>query len=139
MESADRMDRMLSQIDVLVLTLGNRVPSGSTREQMFKLNAAVFRSSVLAALSSSFKGIVLVITNPVDLMARLVFREAHLDKNRVIGLGTVVESARLQAYSVPCIIGASGVQGREQPASSQTALESCCERLRKTLQQADES
>jgi L-lactate dehydrogenase len=88
---------VLSGIDVLVLTLGMRVPPGGAREDIYKGNAAIYREVVIPALKGRFNGIVLVITNPVDLMARLVFREASLAGHRVMGLGTIVETARLKA------------------------------------------
>jgi L-lactate dehydrogenase len=88
---------ILSRVDVLILTLGKRVPPAGTREDMYRENAAIFRELVIPALKSKFKGIVLVISNPVDLMARLVYLGAELDSSRIMGLGTVVETARLKA------------------------------------------
>jgi len=87
---------MLPNLDLLILTLGRRVKLGMTRADVYGLNAAVYRETVIPVLRGGFTGIVLVITNPVDLMARLVYREAGIDHRRVLGLGTVVETARLQ-------------------------------------------
>lgn len=93
----EAISEMLPLLDVLVLTLGKRVLSGMTRADVYAQNAAIFRSTVVPALRDGFKGIVLAVSNPVDLIARLLYREARLDPQRVFGLGTVVETARLRA------------------------------------------
>ena len=92
----ERVNQMLMQIDALVLTLGNPVKQGETRGQKYKGNSEIFRKDVIPQLKG-FKGVVVVITNPVDLIARLVFKEAGLNSSKIVGLGTVVETARLRA------------------------------------------
>lgn len=93
----DAIGEMLPLLDVLVVTLGKRVSPGLTRADVYSQNAAIFRSTVIPPLLDGFKGIVLAVSNPVDLIARLLYREARLDRQRVFGLGTVVETARLRA------------------------------------------
>jgi len=93
----DSVAEMLPNLDLLVLTLGGRVKPSMTRADVYGQNAAIYRETVVPALREGFTGIILVITNPVDLMARLLYREAKIEHHRVLGLGTVVETARLQA------------------------------------------
>jgi len=89
--------REIPTLDLLVLTLGAPVKENETREQKYPVNAEIFRESVFSALQAGFAGVVLVITNPVDLMARLVHVEGGVPAERVLGLGTVVETARLRS------------------------------------------
>jgi L-lactate dehydrogenase len=93
----ERIAEMLLSVDVLILTLGELVLKDKTRNDVFEANAKIYRNSVIPALHGKFNSIVVVISNPVDLMARLVFKEAGIDSKKVIGLGTVVETARLKA------------------------------------------
>ncbi len=81
---------------VVVLTHGAGVPRGGTRAQLYEQNAGILRSGAIPALRG-FQGIVLVVTNPVDSAARLFQKESELPANRVLGLGTVIETARLRA------------------------------------------
>ncbi|NOY89823.1 MAG: hypothetical protein GXP55_01345 [Deltaproteobacteria bacterium] len=82
--------------ELVILTLGKPVPEGGTRADLYPGNRALFRELVIPALSG-FGGIVLVVSNPVELLARLVQREGELEARRVIGLGTLVETARARA------------------------------------------
>jgi len=93
----DRAGHAVRKADLLILTLGAPVPPGGSREDVYTDNVRVFRQAVIPALQTGFDGILLVVTNPVDLMARLIHLEAGLPAPRVLGLGTVVETARLQA------------------------------------------
>ncbi len=89
--------REIPTLDLLVLTLGAPVKKGETREQKYPVNAGMLRESVLPALHAGFEGVVLVVTNPVDLTARLVHVEGGVAADKVLGLGTVVETARLRS------------------------------------------
>ena len=79
-----------------VLTLGAPVSGELRRADLYPANRKVFREVVVPAIKG-YTGIVLVVTNPVDLMTRLLLREAGLSDRKVMGLGTVVETARLRA------------------------------------------
>jgi L-lactate dehydrogenase len=87
---------VLETSDMLVLTLGARVPVGGTRAGVFAENRAMYLEQVLPVVRD-FTGVILVVTNPVDLVAREIGKEGGIDPSRVVGLGTVVETARLQA------------------------------------------
>ena len=94
--SEKNVARHLDEIDLLVLAHGKGVPRGGKRSEAYAENRKIFRETVLPSIVG-FRGIVLVVSNPVDLMARLLVTEAALPWARVIGLGTVVETARLRA------------------------------------------
>lgn len=95
----------LRDVDLLVVTLGHAVEKGHGRASVYRANREMLMDTVVPVLKRGFPGVVLVVTNPVDLMARLVYTETGLPWNRVIGLGTVVETARLRhslgSYLIP--------------------------------------
>jgi L-lactate dehydrogenase len=88
-------EAVLGESDVVVLTAGQGVPPGDQRAAQYHDNQRFYRDKVLGSLDG-FAGIVLVVTNPVDLMARLVYQEGLGDDRRVLGLGTLVETGRLR-------------------------------------------
>ena len=92
----ERASSWLAEVDVVVLTHGMGVPSGGNRADLYRNNRDVFLGKTIPALIG-FEGIVLVITNPLDLMTRLVLLEGSLPAERVLGLGTVVETTRLKS------------------------------------------
>ena len=91
-----RAQTELQTCDVVVVTHGAGVSRNGARAQLYPENARILRERAIPALRG-FHGIVLVVTNPVDSLARLVREETGLPEQRVLGLGTVVETARLRA------------------------------------------
>lgn len=95
----------LEDVDLLIVTTGASVPPGEPREAVYAKNRDVLRQTVIPTLKQGFHGLVLVVTNPVDLMARLVRSDCRLEDPQVMGLGTVVETARLRSslgsYMIP--------------------------------------
>lgn len=92
----ERAGRALAQADLVVVSMGASVPFGEGRAVVWKKNRECFDESLIPRLRN-FGGIVLVVTNPVDLMAGHVYAEASIQRNRCLGLGTVVETGRLRA------------------------------------------
>jgi L-lactate dehydrogenase len=100
-----RVARAVSQVDVLVLTLGQGLPPDEAdRSRLLTGNVSLYEETVVPAVAG-FKGVVIVVTNPVDAMTWLLVNRTNLEPHRVLGLGTVVETARLRAslgsYLVP--------------------------------------
>lgn len=91
-----RAHAVIQRCDIVVLTHGCGVPAGGTRAQLYATNASIIREKAIPSLRD-FKGVVVVVTNPVDLISRLVFDETGIEPARVIGLGTLVETARARA------------------------------------------
>ncbi len=86
--------RALDRSDVLVVTAGAPVPPGATRADVYETNRDELFAPVLAPAVHDWNGIVLVVSNPVDALARLLHLRSSLPWERVFGLGTVVETAR---------------------------------------------
>ncbi len=82
--------------DIVVICAGVAQKPGESRRDLLGRNAAVFRSIVEPVVRSGFNGIFLVATNPVDIMARITCALSGFNPRRVIGSGTVLDTARLR-------------------------------------------
>ena len=86
----------LKDADILVIAAGVAQREGEDRMALLQRNAAVFEEVVGNVKDSGFKGIYLIATNPVDIMTRLCHDLSGADSRRVIGSGTILDSARLR-------------------------------------------
>jgi len=91
--------------EVIIITAGVNQKPDETRVDLLKKNAAIFKSIVdsLKPYICS-ETILLVVTNPVDVLTYLTYKLSGLPANRVIGSGTVLDTARLR-YSIGEHIG----------------------------------
>lgn len=90
----DRADYADAQ--VIVVTAGRAQRPGETRLQLLQKNAAIMRSIAADVLDQDSSAVMLVVTNPVDIMTHIALRWTGWDKGRVLGSGTVLDSARLR-------------------------------------------
>jgi len=84
---------------VVIITAGVSQKPGETRLQLLERNAAVFRDVVPKVLTHAPGAVLLVATNPVDVMTHLTARyaaELGVDSRRVIGSGTTLDTARFR-------------------------------------------
>jgi L-lactate dehydrogenase len=82
--------------DLIVITAGLAQKPGETRLQLVEKNTKIFKQIIKNIMASGFDGIFLVATNPVDILTYVTWKESGLPKERVIGSGTVLDSARLR-------------------------------------------
>jgi L-lactate dehydrogenase len=82
--------------DLVVITAGLAQKPGETRLQLVEKNTKIFKQIIKNIMESGFNGIFLVATNPVDILTYVTWKESGLPKERVIGSGTVLDSARLR-------------------------------------------
>lgn len=82
--------------DVVTICAGVAQKPGETRLDLLKRNASVFQSIINPVVSSGFNGIFLIATNPVDIMTRITRTISGFPKERVIGSGTALDTARLR-------------------------------------------
>lgn len=85
-----------AQADIIIISAGRAQQPGESRTELIKTNAAVIQSIMTELQPINPQAIVLVITNPVDLMTLQTFRYAQLPAHQVIGSGTLLDSKRLQ-------------------------------------------
>lgn len=83
--------------DLVVITAGLAQKPGKTRLELVEKNTKIFKQIVKSIMESGFNGIFLVATNPVDILTYVTWKESGLPKERVIGSGTVLDSARLRS------------------------------------------
>ncbi|MBO9129427.1 L-lactate dehydrogenase [Bacillus sp. 165] len=82
--------------DLIVITAGLPQKPGETRLDLVEKNTKIFKQIVKAVMDSGFNGIFLIATNPVDILTYVTWKESGLPKERVIGSGTTLDSARLR-------------------------------------------
>lgn len=81
---------------IVIITAGAAQKPGETRLDLVDKNAAIMKSIVGNVMGAGFDGIFLVATNPVDVLTYAVWKYSGLDSHRVIGSGTVLDSARFR-------------------------------------------
>ncbi|MBQ9484721.1 L-lactate dehydrogenase [Candidatus Saccharibacteria bacterium] len=82
--------------DVVVITAGAAQKPGETRMELLKKNVNILKGMVEQIMASGFNGIFLVVTNPMDVMTYYTWKFSGLPYEKVIGSGTVLDSARLR-------------------------------------------
>ncbi len=82
--------------DIVIITAGAAQKPGETRLQLLKKNVNILKGMVEQIMESGFDGIFLVVTNPMDVLTYFTLKFSGLPTERVIGSGTVLDSARLR-------------------------------------------
>jgi L-lactate dehydrogenase len=88
---------LLEDADVVILCCGVGQRPGETRLQLLERNAAVFSGVVGQVLRYTKEPILLVASNPVDIMTHVTVKLSGLSPERVIGSGTILDTARFRA------------------------------------------
>lgn len=84
--------------DVCVITSGIPRKPGMTREELIGTNAKIVEGVAKNLLQHSPNAIIVVISNPMDTMTYLTLKATGLPKNRIIGMGGILDSARFKTY-----------------------------------------
>lgn len=92
--------------DVVVITSGLPRKPGMTREELIGVNAGIVKGVSENILKYSPDAIIIVISNPMDTMTYLALKATGLPKNRIIGMGGALDSARFK-YQLSQHLGAS--------------------------------
>lgn len=82
--------------EIVVITAGVAQKPGQTRLELAEVNTKIVKDITKSIMASGFNGIIIVASNPVDLMTYVVYKVSGLPKNKVIGSGTVLDTARLR-------------------------------------------
>jgi malate dehydrogenase len=82
--------------DVVVITSGIPRKPGMTREELIGTNAQIVKGVTDNILKHSPNAIIIVISNPMDTMTYLALKSSGLPKNRIIGMGGILDSARFK-------------------------------------------
>lgn len=84
--------------DVIVITSGIPRKPGMTREDLIGTNANIVNTVVENSLKYSPNAVVVIISNPMDTMTYLTLKKTGLPKNRVIGMGGILDGSRFTNY-----------------------------------------
>ncbi|NIK79517.1 L-lactate dehydrogenase [Paenibacillus castaneae] len=82
--------------DIVIITAGAAQKPGEPRLNLLKRNIAIYESIVSEVLKYNEDGILLIATNPVDIMSYFCWQKSGWPTNRVIGSGTILDSARFR-------------------------------------------
>ena len=86
----------LSDCALVVITAGANQKPGQTRLELIGQNVAILNSIIPQITARPFEGILLIVSNPVDVLTYASFRISGYPAHRVMGSGTVLDSARLR-------------------------------------------
>lgn len=109
--------------DVAVITSGIPRKPGMTREELIGINAGIVKSVSENLIKESPNVIIIVVSNPMDTMTYLVHKATGLPKNRIIGMGGALDSARFKyrlSEALEC--PASDVEGMVIGGHSDTGM-----------------
>jgi malate dehydrogenase len=84
--------------DVVVITSGIPRKPGMTREELIGTNANIVKGVAQNILQQSPDAVIIVISNPMDTMTHLALQATGVPKNRIIGMGGILDSARFKCY-----------------------------------------
>ena len=86
----------ITDAGIVIITAGANQRPDETRLDLVHKNVTVFKSIIPEIMKRNFDGILLVVTNPVDILTYVAKELSGLPENRVIGSGTVLDTARLK-------------------------------------------
>lgn len=85
-----------SDAQLVVITAGANQKPGETRLDLVEKNTKIMKSIVRSVVDSGFNDIILVASNPVDLMSHVAQKESGFPAHKVLGSGTTLDSARFK-------------------------------------------
>jgi len=109
--------------NIAIITSGIPRKPGMTREELIGINAGIVNDVVSQLLKYSPEVILVIVSNPMDTMTYLVNKQFNLEKNKVIGMGGILDSARFKyriAEALQCPI--SDVDGMVIGGHSDTGM-----------------
>lgn len=92
--------------DIVVITSGIPRKPGMTREELIGTNAGIVRGVCDNILKHSPKAVIIVVSNPMDTMTYLALTTSGLPKQRIIGMGGILDSSRFK-YQLSLRLGCS--------------------------------
>lgn len=86
----------IKNASIVIITAGANQKPGETRLDLVKKNISIFKSIIPEIKKRDYKGIMLVVANPVDILTTVAIKLSGLKENMVFGSGTVLDTARLK-------------------------------------------
>ncbi len=105
-------DADFADSDLIVITAGAKQAPGETRIDLLRRNAGIISDIVRKVAASDSKGVMLLVSNPVDVLTKIAAEVSGWPRERVIGSGTVLDTARFRHAIAACAgIDARNVHG----------------------------
>ena len=82
--------------DIVVITAGVNQKPGQTRLELIDINAGIVRSVVKEVMHSGFDGVLVIASNPVDVLTYIAWQASGLPSSRVVGTGTTLDTTRFR-------------------------------------------
>ena len=82
--------------EIIIITAGANQKPGETRLDLVHKNVAIYKHIIPEIARRNFQGILLIVSNPVDILTYVAMKLSGLPENHVIGSGTVLDTARLK-------------------------------------------
>ena len=86
----------IKNASLIILTAGANQKPGETRLDLVKKNISIFKSIIPEIKKRDFKGVLLIVANPVDILTTAALKLSGLPEHKVLGSGTVLDTARLK-------------------------------------------
>ena len=86
----------IADASIIVVTAGAGQKPGESRLDLVHKNISIFKSIIPEIAKRNFQGILLIVANPVDILTQVALKISGFPENRVIGSGTVLDTARLK-------------------------------------------
>ena len=86
----------ISDASIIIITAGTGQKEGESRLDLVHRNVDIYKSIIPQIAGRNFKGILLIVSNPVDILTYTALKLSGLPSNRVFGSGTVLDTARLK-------------------------------------------
>lgn len=90
--------KLTKDSDLIVITAGARQQEGQTRLDLIETNRRIFKKMIPELVKHSPDAILLIVTNPVDILTHEALRYSKLPPNKVFGTGTMLDTSRLQYH-----------------------------------------
>ena len=87
-----------SNSDIVVITAGIPRKPGMSRDDLLNTNFKIMSDVVAKVVAHSPESILIIVSNPLDAMAQAAFRQAGFNRERVIGMAGVLDSARFRSF-----------------------------------------
>ena len=97
--SAGTYQKDAKDTDIAIFTAGAaQKKGGETRLELLNRNTKILKAVIKQLLEADFSGILLIVTNPVDVMSYLAMQYSGFPSHKIIGSGTILDSARLRYH-----------------------------------------
>ncbi len=84
--------------DIVVITAGSPRKPGMSRDDLLAINSDIVKNATKEIVKYSPRSIIIVVSNPLDVMTYVTFVNSHFPRNRVIGMSGVLDTARFKAF-----------------------------------------